>query len=81
MEITPSEIGPVALLQIAAGAALPVRAKLITPAGARALLLPVTVAVKVMEPPKVGVEELVSTRVGVAGATTVALDEIAPTAL
>ena len=83
MEITPTETGPLVKLQVAAGAALPLRAKLITPAGAIALVVPVTVAVKTIEPPKVrvlGVE--VRRIVGVAGATVVAeADATAPTAM
>ena len=57
-------------------------AKLITPAGATAVLTPVTVAVKVTEPPKVGVEVELKVIVGVAAATRVSLVEVtAPTAL
>lgn len=80
--MTPTEIGPEVVLQVVAGLAVPEIAKLITPAGAAALALPVTVAVKVTEPPRVGVELLVRTTVGVAAATVVALVEATtPTAL
>ena len=80
--MTPTEIGPDEVLQIAAGLAVPEIAKLITPAGAAALADPVTVAVKVTEPPRVGVEALVRTTVGVAAATVVeVVDATTPTAL
>ena len=81
MEITPIETGPVALLHVGVGFPGAVSAKLITPAGAAAFTLPVTVAVKVMEPPRVGVELLVNTTVGVAEAMRVEEDVTAPTAL
>ena len=82
MEITPTETGPLVKLQVAAGAALPLRAKLITPAGATALVVPVTVATKVIVLPKVGVPVEVRTTVGVAAATRVVeADATAPTAM
>ena len=80
--MTPTEIGPEVVLQVVAGLALPEIANVITPAGAAAFALPVTVAVKVTEPPRVGVEVLVRTTVGVAAATTVeVVDATTPTAL
>ena len=69
------------LLQLVAPA-VPEKLKLITPLGARALALPVATAVKVIEPPRVGVPVEVRTRVGVAGATVVDVLEVtAATAL
>ena len=69
------------LLQLVAPA-LPAKLKLITPLGARALALPVATAVKVIEPPRVGVPVEVRTSVGVARAIRVELLEVtAATAL
>ena len=70
-------------LEQALAPAVPLKAKLMTPCGAKALALPVATAVKVMLPPRVGVPVLVSTIDGVASATTVdgALFVTAPTGL
>lgn len=69
------------LLQVVAPA-LPEKLKLITPLGASALALPVATAVKVIEPPRVGLPVEVRTSVGVASAIVVELDEVtAATAL
>ena len=84
----PGVITPVAeptLLQLLlpVSPALPVRVKLITPLGAKAFVLPVATAVKVMVPSRVGVPTVVRRIVGVASATTVDGAELvtAPTAL
>jgi hypothetical protein len=78
--MTPVETPEVEVLQLLAA---PVTAKLIRPLGARALAVPVTVAVKSSEPPSVGLAGLtVSTTVGRASATVVVDEEAtAPTAL
>jgi hypothetical protein len=55
--------------------ALPERAKFVTPEGAAAPLEPVTVAVKMTEPPRVGAPEEVSTTVGIIELTVVELVE------
>ena len=79
----PTETGPLVKLQVAAGLAVPVKVKLMTPAGATALVVPVTVAVKTIELPRtkvLGVE--VRTTVGVVTATVVVdADATAPTAM
>jgi hypothetical protein len=70
----PTEVGPVVDAQLVA-APVPERAKFITPAGATALATPVTVAVKITCPPRVGVlvEEIPT--VGVASETVVVVVE------
>lgn len=76
MLITPNEVGPVAFTQLVAPA-VPEIAKVITPAGAAAFVVPVTVAVKVTAPPRVKVEaEELITIVGVPRATVVAVVEL-----
>lgn len=64
-----------ALVQVVAPA-VPEKLKLITPLGASALALPVATAVKVIEPPRVGVPVVVRTRFGLASATLVEVDEV-----
>ena len=67
--MTPVDTHGVELLQLLAA---PEIAKLITPLGARALAVPVTVAVKSSEPPRVGLAGLtVSTTAGGTKATAV----------
>lgn len=68
MDPEPAE-GPVFVLQVEV---LPVTPHVIVPAGAVAPVIPVTVAEKVIVPPKTGLAgEVVTNMVGVAGATTI----------
>jgi hypothetical protein len=80
--ITPLEVGAGWLEQLVTPP-VPEIAKVRAPLGAIALALPVTVAVKVTDPPKVSEVGLaVNTTVGLAAATTVELLEaVAATAL
>ena len=62
--------------------AVPEMAKFIAPFGAAAFVVPVTAAVKITEPPRVGAPEELRTIVGIAELTVVELVEVtAATAL
>ena len=72
--VIPAGTGPDVLAQVLAPA-VPPMVHVIVPLGATAFAEPVTTAVKVTIPPRVGVPEGVTTTVGVAGATKVVVDE------
>jgi hypothetical protein len=76
VEMTPKGEGPVVALHVLAGVAVPEIAKLIDPLGATPPVEPVTVAVKVSDPPKVGLEVEVMATLGLPVETVVAVDEI-----
>ena len=73
----PAVIGPVFEEQ-AVTLPVPLMDQLRVPEGAAELLAPVTVAVKVKGPPRVGAPEGTSKIVGVAGATTVEVEDGIP---
>jgi hypothetical protein len=73
VEITPAEIGPVKGAHPVAPP-VPEIVQVANPAGATALADPVTVAVKITVPPRVGVPVGATTIVGVAGETTVEVE-------
>ena len=64
------------VLHVDAGSAVPEMAKLIDPEGATPPLDPVTVPVKINEPPKVGLEIEVMVTLGVPLETAVAVKEV-----
>jgi hypothetical protein len=72
--IMPTEVGPVVVEQLVAPP-VPESAKFITPLGATAFATPVTVAVKINEPPSTGAPEEARATVGEARATRVELLE------
>lgn len=74
METTPTKTGPVAEEQVTTPP-VPEILQVITPAGATALMVPVTVAVKTIKPPRAGVLAELLVIVGVAFATAVVEDE------
>jgi hypothetical protein len=74
VETTPTVTGPVALAHEVAPP-VPAIIQVILPIGAIALREPVTVAVNVIVPPRVGVPDATTTIVGVAAATVVVVVE------
>ena len=72
---TPVLLAAVLLVQVAVGVGTPLMAKPITPVGATAPRVPVTVAIKSSEPPRVGVELVLMATVGATGETVLVVGE------
>ena len=72
---TPVLLAAVVLVQVAVGVGTPLIAKPITPVGATAPVVPVSVAVNTSEPPRVGVELVLMARVGATGETVLVVGE------
>lgn len=69
-------LGPAAELQVGEGVAVPEIAKLSNPEGATPLIDPVTVAVNVTDPPKVGLGDEEMITVGTPEVIVVAVEEV-----